>query len=203
MLGLFPVLPFSGFTDSWLRLAVLAPILWWVSRPAISFTLTNPVGSVLIGLAIFALWIVPDLLFPGYRHGILFENAVMGKLQNSLSENARQDLLVLALRSLRAVVFVPILEELFWRGWLMRWLISSDFHEVRLGSYTAISFWLVAILFAAEHGPYWDVGLLAGIVFNLWMLRTRSLGDLILAHAVANGALCAYVIAAGKWEYWQ
>ena len=203
MLGLFPVLPFSGFTDSWLRLAVLAPILWWVSRPAIFFTLTNPVGSVLIGLAIFALWIVPDLLFPGYRHGILFENAVMGKLQNSLSENARQDLLVLALRSLRAVVFVPILEELFWRGWLMRWLISSDFHEVRLGSYTAISFWLVAILFAAEHGPYWDVGLLAGIVFNLWMLRTRSLGDLILAHAVANGALCAYVIAAGKWEYWQ
>jgi membrane protease YdiL (CAAX protease family) len=58
------------------------------------------------------------------------------------------------------------------------------------------------VLFAAEHGPYWDVGLVAGVIFNLWMMRTKSLGDLILAHAVTNACLAAYVIAAGKWEYW-
>jgi hypothetical protein len=28
------------------------------------------------------------------------------------------------------------------------------------------------------------------------------LGDLILAHAVANACLSAYVVVAGKWEYW-
>jgi membrane protease YdiL (CAAX protease family) len=60
----------------------------------------------------------------------------------------------------------------------------------------------VAVLFAAEHGSYWDVGLVAGILFNYWMVRTRSLGDLILSHAVANLSLSAYVIASGKWEYW-
>ena len=60
----------------------------------------------------------------------------------------------------------------------------------------------MALLFAAEHGPYWDVGLAAGVIFNLWMVRTKSLGDLILAHAVSNACLGAYVIAAGKWEYW-
>src|SRR5262249_2958695 len=108
-----------------------------------------------------------------------------------------------ALRTLRAVLIVPIVEELFWRAWLMRWLIEPDFSKVPLGAYTAASFWPVAFLFAVEHGPYWDVGLLAGILFNAWMIRIRSLGDLILTHAIANSALSVYVITAGKWEYWQ
>ena len=60
----------------------------------------------------------------------------------------------------------------------------------------------VALLFAAEHGPYWDVGLAAGIIYNYWMVRTRSLGDLIWAHAITNAALCAYVLYTHKWEFW-
>ena len=78
----------------------------------------------------------------------------------------------------------------------------SGFERVPLGTYQAAAFWVVALLFASEHGPYWDVGLAAGIVFNLWMIRTNSLGDVILAHAIATGCLSAYVICAGKWEYW-
>jgi hypothetical protein len=97
---------------------------------------------------------------------------------------------------------VPIVEELFWRGWLMRWLIRSDFESVPLGSYTPMSFWVSAVLFAAEHGAYWDVGLLAGIAYNLWIMKTRRLGDCILAHAVTNASLSAYVIWTGQWRYW-
>ena len=84
----------------------------------------------------------------------------------------------------------------------MRWLIHHDVNKVALGAYSAASFWIVALLFAAEHGPYWDVGLISGVIFNAWMIRTRSLGDLIFSHAVANGCLCAYVLATAKWEYW-
>ena len=65
-----------------------------------------------------------------------------------------------------------------------------------------MAFWVVALLFASEHGSYWDVGLLTGIIYNAWAVRSKSLGDLILTHAVTNACLCAYVIAAGKWEYW-
>ena len=109
---------------------------------------------------------------------------------------------MLALRAVRAVVIVPIVEELFWRAWLMRWIISADFQTVPLGTYQGRAFWIVAILFASEHGSYWEVGLIAGIIYNWWMVRSKSLGDLILAHAITNGCLSAYVIAAGKWEYW-
>ncbi len=100
-------------------------------------------------------------------------------------------------------MFVPMLEELFWRGWLMRWLISPKFETVPLGAYQAGSFWITAALFASEHGPYWDVGLVAGIAYNWWMIRTRSLADCILAHAVTNGCLCWYVVVTHRWEYWQ
>ena len=72
-----------------------------------------------------------------------------------------------------------------------------------LGSYAGPSFWITAILFASEHGAYWEVGLLAGIAYNWWMIRTKKLGDCIVAHAVTNGVLSAYVILAGKWEYWM
>jgi len=121
---------------------------------------------------------------------------------SSLPESSRGDMAVLTLRTLRAAVFVPIAEELFWRAWLMRWLISPDFTKVPLGAWSARAFWIVAALFAVEHGALWDVGLAAGVLYNWWMVRTKSLGDLILTHGVTNACLSAYVIFAGRWEYW-
>jgi CAAX prenyl protease-like protein len=175
--------------------------LWFIARPVIDLRVRHLWATLAIGAAVFVVWIAPDLLFKGYRHFWLFENAVMGKASTSFSST---DLSwpVLTLRMIRAVVIVPIIEELFWRAWLMRWIIDQDFQKIPLGKYTAQSFWIVAALFASEHGPYWDVGLAAGIVYNWWMVRARSLGDLILTHAVTNFILGVYVIAFGKWEYW-
>ena len=109
---------------------------------------------------------------------------------------------MLVFRTLRAVIIVPIVEELFWRGWLLRWLVKNDFQQVPIGAYTPSAVIITALLFASEHGPYWEVGLIAGLIYNLWVIRTRSLADCIVAHAVTNGVLCAYVLATGKWEYW-
>lgn len=202
MLGVGLVLPVSGAPGEFARLAIPAAALWWVARPVLDFRVGHRVATPLAGVLIFALWIAPDVLFPGYRQSPLFHNAVVGFARSSLAEAARHDPGVLALRTLRAVIVVPIAEELFWRGWLMRWMIHQDFRRVPLGTYQATAFWVVALLFASEHGPYWDVGLAAGILLNFWMVRTKSLGDVILAHAIANLCLSGYVILAGKWEYW-
>jgi CAAX prenyl protease-like protein len=106
------------------------------------------------------------------------------------------------MRMISCTVLVPMLEELFWRGWLMRWLIDKDFERVPLGKYLPSAFWIVALLFASEHGPYWEVGLAAGIVYNWWMIRTRNLADCIWAHAVTNGILSVYVLLTDQWQYW-
>jgi CAAX protease family protein len=201
LLALHSVLPLPDLADQILRVTVMSAVLWFIARPVIDLRVRHLWATLAIGALVFVVWIAPDVLFKGYRHFWLFENAVMGKASTSFS-STELSWPVLALRMIRAVVIVPIVEELFWRAWLMRWIIDQDFQKIPLGKYTAQSFWIVAALFASEHGPYWDVGLAAGIVYNWWMVRTRSLGDLILAHALTNFILGVYVIAFGKWEYW-
>jgi CAAX prenyl protease-like protein len=185
-----------------LRISILSAVIWFVSRGVISFRIANLSGSLFLGVGVFAAWIAPDLLVPGWREHWLFQNSVTGTLRSSLTEGARNDAFILTLRSLRAIVVVPIIEELFWRTWMMRWIIDADFRKIALGSFSAVSFWLTALLFASEHSSYWEVGLVAGVAYNWWMLRTRSLGDCILAHAVTNACLSLFVVVTGKWEYW-
>lgn len=201
-LALHAIAPLPDLADLSLRVAGMLIVLGWFARPVLDFRTQRWMASVLLGIAVFVLWIAPDILIPGYRHSWLFENAIIGKAHVSLSPGGQKHIGVLTLRTIAAAAIVPMVEELFWRAWLMRWLISADFQKVPLGAYTRQSFWIVAILFGSEHGSYWEVGLAAGIVYNWWMVRTKSLGDLILAHAVTNACLSAYVIAAGKWEYW-
>lgn len=78
---------------------------------------------------------------------------------------------------------------------------ERGFHRVAVRDVLG-AFWVVAVLFGVEHGPLWDVGIVTGVLYNWWMVRTRSLGDLILVHAITNACLSAYVLASGKWEYW-
>ena len=186
-----------------IRCAILAAALWYFSRDVISFRCVKPMLSIGIGVAVFLIWIGPDVLFPGYRGHWLFQNGITGKVATALDPASQSDSIALVFRLIRAVILVPIIEELFWRAWALRWTARSDFEALPLGAYTKQSFWIVAALFAAEHGPFWEVGLICGVIWNWWMGKTKSLGDLILVHAVTNGCLSAYVIIAKQWQYWM
>jgi CAAX prenyl protease-like protein len=153
-------------------------------------------------VCVFAVWIAPDLLFPGWRSHWLFQNALF-RLTVSMPASSLGNPTDLFLRSVRACTVVALVEELFWRGWFMRWLIREDFEAIPVGAYQARALILTAVLFAMEHGPYWDVGLAAGLLYNWWAVRSRSLGDLVLAHGVTNAALAAFVILARRWQYWM
>jgi CAAX prenyl protease-like protein len=173
-------LPIPPTLEYAVRDLLLAVVLFAFSRHVIELHSFHRLETVILGIAVFLVWVGPDLIFPTYRQHWLFQNALLGQLTNSLPESVIRDPVVLWPRIIQAVVIVPILEELFWRAWLMRWLISPQFEKVPLGAYQAGAFWITAVLFASEHGPYWDVGLVAGVAYNWWMVRTRSLGDCIL-----------------------
>jgi CAAX prenyl protease-like protein len=184
------------------RPLLLAAVLWLFSRRHADLRAPHWAGSLMIGVLVFAIWVAPDVLWPGYRQLWIFNNSLTGSPTSSVPEAWRGIPLVIVSRTLRAVLLVPIIEELFWRGWMMRWLVNPDFTRVPLGTYTRSAFWTSAVLFATVHGAYWEVGLVAGVIYNWWMVRTHSLGDCILAHAVTNAILSAYVLGAGKWQYW-
>ena len=208
------ILPFAVFIallavqswvplPAWLRFFVSIAAILAVSLPVLRGGPSKPALSILVGLAVFVLWIGPDLISSSWHHFILFDNSLVGHPVGSTPSESMLNRGFLFFRVAISVIAVPVLEELFWRGWLMRWLIDShNFEHVGLGTYAPAAFWIVALLFASEHGSFWDVGLLTGIVYNLWMIRTRNLWDCILMHAATNGALAIYVIAGGHWQYW-
>jgi len=198
--------------DKWIPLAnpakeiardgVLVAAIVGFSRGVLPARAPHWVSSVTLGIVVCALWIAPDMLIPGWRAHWLFENSITGRLTTSIPP-ASLTPLMLVLRTARATLLVPVIEELFWRGWLPRWIQSSRFDRIPLGQYTPLAFWATAVLFAAEHGPFWEVGLVTGIIYNWWMRRTRSLGDLMLVHAVTNLSLSLFVIQTRNWQFWM
>jgi uncharacterized protein len=203
--AVFIALRWLPFPPEWLapvRVILVAATLAVFSRRAIPGRPSMPIGSMALGVAVMAIWIGPDLLWHGYRDSWLFHNSITGIARSSLPGQLKSNTLFVAVRVMESAILVPVIEELFWRGWLMRWAIRSDFENVPLGQYAAVSFWTVAALFAAEHGPYWEVGLIAGVAYNWWLVRTHNLADCILAHAVTNALLAGYVLVFDRWQYW-
>ena len=202
--GVMAVERMTPIPPQWLypiRFLIVATLILTVSRPYLSLRPSAPAASIAIGIAVFAIWVGPDVLF-GYRHHWLFENFITGSASSSIAPELKHNLAFILMRTTGSAVLVPILEELFWRGWMMRWLVEKDFLNVPLGEYVPTAFWIVALLFASEHGPYWEVGLAAGIIYNWWLIRTKNLADCILAHSVTNAVLSVYVLTTDQWQYW-
>lgn len=203
LLALAPYWQWAPELEQYWRVLILALVVLFFSRRVLDFRFAKPVASILFGIAVFVLWILPDTLIPGWRQHWLFSNSITGSVQSSIPAEALTSTGVLVARTIRAALLVPIIEELFWRAWLMRWLVDPEFERVKLGTFTLFSFAMTAVLFASEHGPYWEVGLLAGLAYNYWMVHTKRLGDLILAHGVTNLCLSLFTIATQRWEYWM
>jgi uncharacterized protein len=141
-------------------------------------------------------WISPQLFFgagprlEGFDPTIFEENPVLFWL-------------TLSMRFVRLVILVPLVEEIFWRGFLMRFLVNENFAGVRFGTYTPLSFFGVALAFTLVHSPAdWPAAFVAGILFGWVAVRGKSLLGCVLAHAVTNLLLGAYIVATQQWGFW-
>jgi CAAX prenyl protease-like protein len=101
-----------------------------------------------------------------------------------------------------ASIVVPIIEEIFWRGFVLRIFINwHRFETVPLGTFTWRSFIFCSLLSAAEH-PMWEVGILCWVVYNLLFYWKKSLLFLMITHGITNLALYVYVVVAKDWVFW-
>jgi hypothetical protein len=109
------------------------------------------------------------------------------------------DWLLVAIRIAGAALVVPVMEELFWRSFLMRWIAAPDFESVEPSQLGFKSFVITVLLFGVEHN-LWLAGIVAGAAYSLLYMRHRTLWSPILAHAVTNGLLGIWVVrpAAGR-----
>lgn len=155
--------------------------------------LSHTVGSLLLGLLVFVLWVNMDWDF-----------ATIGESKGfnpTLIDNAAVRKSMIFFRLFGAALVVPIMEELFWRSFLLRYIIDSNFMAVRIGTYTLASFAIGSVLFGLEHNLLL-AGIMAGVAYSLLLYWTKSIGQCVLAHAVTNLVLGIYVLQTGYWQFW-
>ena len=102
-----------------------------------------------------------------------------------------------------AATAVPIVEEIFWRGFMLRLFINwHRFEDVPLAKFTLLSFLGTSLLSAVQHQPQWEVGILCWMVYNGVFYWKRSLACCMVMHGVTNLALYIYVYHAHDWRFW-
>jgi exosortase E/protease (VPEID-CTERM system) len=93
-------------------------------------------------------------------------------------------------------IVTPIVEELAFRGYLMRRLVGRDFQHIPPGTFTWPAFLGSSILFGLLHGE-WVAGTLAGMAYALVVVRTGRVRDAVIAHALTNALLWVGAVATG------
>ena len=162
---------------------------------------TRVVFTVFIGVLALVLWVSPlayvvEGFFPKTKRVPGFDPAFFGASGVPFYMNV-------GCRFVRLVIIVPLVEEIFWRGFLLRWLIDYEFTKVPFGSFRWKSFVVVTLLFMLEHTPPdWPAALLTGVLFNLVAIHTRSLSSCVLVHAITNFLLGVYILYTGKTGFW-
>ena len=149
--------------------------------------------SVVVGLLVFVLWIHLDA--PWMQIG--------GAAAPFMPVDEQGRLLwpLIAVRWLGAALLVPVMEELFWRSFLMRWVQAPVFEGVdprRVGVKAVL---LSTFVFMLAH-PLWLAAIVAGLAYALLYRQTGTLWTAVLAHAVTNGALGVWVVQTRQWQFW-
>ena len=188
----------SGFSHGFdqfypLRVVVAAAVLWFYRARLRKFSWSPSWGAIVLGVLTFAVWIY---LQPTASQ--LSENAFSAGLKALSAPTA---ILWLAFRITGAVVTVPIAEELAFRGYLTRKLISSNFEDLPDGQFTWLSFGVSSLLFGIVHGQ-WLAATVAGMMFALALYRRGQLSDAIAAHATTNGLMSVFVLSTHRWSLW-
>ncbi len=190
------------FDPRWLYgvavLSVVALLLWWrreygeLSGQLVP-TFTECALAVAVGLVVFVLWIHLDApwMVLGQPSAGFVPTTASGAL----------DWPLIAVRWIGAALLVPVMEELFWRSFLMRWIEAPAFAGVdpqRVGLRAIV---LSTFVFTLAH-TLWLAAAVAGLAYAWLYVRTGKLWVAVIAHAVTNGALGVWVVMTGQWRFW-
>jgi CAAX prenyl protease-like protein len=143
--------------------------------------------AVTVGIAAIAIWIAIDPFYP--------------KLGQRTGFDATGRWNFIACRMAGAVLVVPVMEEIFWRAFAIRWLVDKDFKSVPVGTFTWTSFAVTVVFFGLEHHE-WLAGMICGALYNWLYYWRKDVFSCIVAHAVSNAALAGWVLAKGDWKFW-
>jgi CAAX prenyl protease-like protein len=169
-------------------------VLWMFRSDLATFRWRVSLWSVAVGIVVFLTWIGIAFLNGSIHGDRLFDRGLA-----AFSPFAAG--MWLTFRVLGAVITVPLAEELAFRGYLLRKLISSDFRAVGFDRFTWTSFLVSSAIFGALHGQ-WVAGIVAGMLFAIAAQRTGRFSDAVYAHGIANALIAVFVLTTRTWTLW-
>ena len=177
-----------------LRFAVAALILIHYRRHYASLDWRFGWPAAVAGIAVFGIWL-------GLEH-VAPSASASGIASGLAAWSPGVRMAWIGFRTLGALVTVPIAEELAFRGFLLRRIVSADFENVGAENFTLVSLAISSIAFGLLHGDRWLAGTLAGLFYALALRRRGRFGDAVVAHMITNGLLAIWVLLTGNWQLW-
>jgi len=105
-------------------------------------------------------------------------------------------------RVLGSILIVPLAEELAFRGYVLRRLVSREFETVSFGNLSLAALVVSSVAFGAIHAD-WLGGTIAGLLFAAVQVWTGSITQAVVAHMVSNATIAVYVLGFGQWWLWM
>ena len=152
--------------------------------------------AVGIGVAVFVAWVGLDGFYPVFaeRPGSFNPNRTYGA-------GSGLALIYIGSRILGSSLVVPMLEEVFYRSFLYRYMIRTQFLQVPLGRFDLRAFLVVGVVFGVGHYE-WLPGILCAFAYQGLVCRKDRLGDAIGAHAITNFLLALWVVFRPAYHFW-
>ncbi len=145
-----------------------------------------------VGAAVFVVWIAVDQPWAGGGAGPGFD---------ATAGDGRIDWALVSLRFAGSVAVVPLMEELFWRSFILRWIARRDFLHQAPATAGLRALLVSSLLFGIEH-ELWLAGIVAGLAYGGLYMRGGSLWPVVAAHATTNLLLGVWVVGMGEWRLW-
>lgn len=192
----------------WLYLAktlVGAWMLWAVWPVVAEMRWKFSWQAVVVGIGVFAMWVgLDDLLvklgLPNSYPKLKLSGAAWNP-HEAFGAGSALAWFFIVVRIAGSSLVVPMLEEVFFRSFLYRYVTRVDFLSVSIGAFVLRSFLITSLLFGFEHRE-WLAGLLCGLAYQGLVCRMNRLGDAIAAHAITNCLLGLWVVWRGAWQFW-
>lgn len=194
--------PDSGLDGRWLygvAVAMVGGVLFLFRRDYAELargsapTLREALVAVAVGLAVYALWV--RLVAPWMVLGAPSASFV------PLDAAGAPIWPLIALRLVGAALLVPLMEELFWRSFLMRWIEDRRFGQVDPRRVGLRALLLSTFVFTLAH-TQWLAAALAGLAYAGLYRWSGRLWVAVLSHAVTNAALGMHVLVTRQWQFW-
>lgn len=153
---------------------------------------THPLLAILIGCVIFLLWIELDIpwLTMGQPTGF-----------DPRTTDGNLDWPLALARLAGTALVVPVMEELFWRSWIMRRIDCSTYWTYSPKAVTLTALVLSSLVFGLEH-RLWFAGFLAGLGYGSLYRYSENVRTPVIAHAITNLLLGIWVLTTGNWQFW-